>query len=211
MIAGAAREVVEALAFTAEDDDGGRGPVVGVVVDGAALVETDAPDIVLLDLLEGTDEIDDPGDAHVFRGSGGGFDGDGAERRRAALGQDEAVDTGAVGRAQERAEVLGVFDPVECEQERGARGGGCGEDIFQSEEFALADDGDDALVAGSFGHARELVTIFKSHANAVRAAEIDDALQLLGGAMFLALSADADMIETAIAGPQGFFYRVQPE
>lgn len=213
MVAGAAREVVEAFAFAAEDDDGVGGPVVFVVSHGAALVEADAPDILLLELLEGADEVDDAGDAEVFGGSGGGFDGDGAEGRGAALGEDDAVDAGSVRGAEERAEVLGIFDAVEGEEETG---GGRGvlrrsEEVFESEEFAFADDGDDALVAGRFGDAGELVAILKANANALCATEFYEALELLRVAALLALTADADMIETAVAGAQGFFYRVQPE
>ena len=119
MVTGASREVVEALAFAAEDDDGVCGPVIGVVVDGAALVEADAPDVLLLELLEGADEIDDAGDAYVFGGAGGGFDGDGAKGRRTSLRENDTVDASSVSGAQERAEVLGIFDAVKGEQEAG--------------------------------------------------------------------------------------------
>ena len=212
MVAGAAREVVEAFAFTAEDDDGVGGEVIGVVINAATLVEADAPDVLLLELLKRADEIDDAGDAQVFCGAGRGFDGDGAQGSGAALGKDDAIDAGSVGRAQERAEVLGVFHAVESEQEAGA--GGIfrgGDEVFEGEEFAFADEGDDALVTWRFGHAGELVAILKTHANALRAAEIDDALDLLRGATLLSVAADADMIETAVAGLESFFDGVQPE
>ena len=212
VVAGAAREVVESFAFSAEDNDGVGGEVVGVVVDGAVLVEADAPDVLLLELLKGADEIDDAGDAEVLGCAGRGLDGDGAQGSGAALGKDDAVDTGSVCGAQERAEVLGVFDSVEGEQEAGAGGiFGGGEEVFEGEEFAFTDDGDDALVGGRFGYAGELVAILKTHANALRAAEIDDALDLLRGSTLLAVAADANVIETAVAGPESLFDGVQPE
>lgn len=211
MVAGTAGEFVEAFAFASEDDDGAGVPVIGVVVDGASLVEADAPDVVLLELLDGADQIDDASDADVLGCAGGGFDGHGAQGGGASLGKDDAIDACAVGGSQECAEVLGIFDPVEGEQEAGGGIAGFGDEVFQGEEFAFAHDGNDALVGGGFGHAGELVSIFKTNTNALGSAEIDDALQLLSGAVLLALAADADMIETAIAGPQSFFYRVQPE
>ena len=210
MVAGAACEVMESFALAAEDDDGVGGPVVGVVVDGSALVEADAPDVVLLELLEGADEIDDAGDAHVLGSAGGGFNGDGAQGCGAPLGEDDAIDSGAVCGADKSTEVLGIFNPVEGKQEAGGVGVAVfSEEVFEGEEFAFAHDCDDTLMAGCFGHAGELVAVLKAYPNAVLAAEVDDALELLRSAVLLALAADADMVETAIAGAESFFYRVQ--
>lgn len=149
----------------------------------------------------------------MFCGACRGFDGDGTQGCGAALREDDAVDACTVCRAQKRAEVLGIFDTIECKQEAGIGGGvaGCGEDIFKREKFAFANDCDDTLMAGCFGHARELIAILKTYAHTLLAAEVDDALQFLRRAALLPLAADTDMIETAIAGPQGLFYRVQPK
>ena len=120
VVAGAADEVVEAGAFAAEDEDAVAGEVELVVVGLAALVETDDPDIALLEVFKSADEVDDAGDAEVLGCSGAGFYGDGAERGGAALGEDDAVDAGAVGYAEERAEILRVFNAVEGEEQAGA-------------------------------------------------------------------------------------------
>ena len=103
MVAGALDEVVEAGAFAAEDEADVLLEVEVGVVGGAALVEAYDPDVLFLHGLEGAGDVDDLGDADVLAGSGGGFCGDGGEWRGAALGEDDAVDAGAVGGAEERA------------------------------------------------------------------------------------------------------------
>ena len=142
VVAGAADKIVEARAFAAEDDDEIAGEVELVVVGWAALVETDDPEVVLLEVFEGADEVDDAGDAEVLGGAGAGFDGGGAERGGAALGEDDAVDAGAIGDAEQRAEVLRIFDAVEGEDEAG--GGALRPDgrkeVFDGEEFLRADE-----------------------------------------------------------------------
>ena len=144
VVAGAADEIVEACAFAAEDEDAVAGEVELVVVGGAAFVEADDPEILALELFEGADEVDDAGDAEVLGCAGAGLYGHGAEGRGAALGEDDAVDAGAVGYAEESAEILRVFDAVEGEEEAGCVGlqwiGG--EEVFDGEEFLGADEGD---------------------------------------------------------------------
>jgi hypothetical protein len=138
---------VEACAFAAEDQADVLLEVEVGVVGGAALVETYDPDVLLLHGFEGSGDVDDLGDADVLGGAGGGLGGDGAERGGAALGEEDAVDAGAVGGAEESAEIVGVFYAVECEKKAEA-GWACGgvEEIFEGEEFAFADEGYDALV-----------------------------------------------------------------
>ena len=196
VVAGAADEVVQAVAFASEDDDGVGREVVLVVAGCAALVEADAPDVVLFELFQGADEVDDAGDADMLGGSGGGFDGDGAEGCGAALGDEDAVDAGCVGGTEERAEVLRVFDAVECEEQaRGWIGIRAREQVFEVEEFAGADDGDDALMGGGVGEAGELFFGLEAETDAVLAAGVDDALE----ALVVTVTGDADVVEAAIA------------
>jgi hypothetical protein len=134
VVAGAADEVVEASAFASEDEHAVAGEVELVVVSGAALVESDGPYISLFEVFEGADEVDDAGDAEMLGSAGAGFDGDGAERGGAALGEDDAVYAGAVGYAEQSAKVLRVFDAVEGEEQAAGAcvcGGGVGsEQVF---------------------------------------------------------------------------------
>jgi len=121
MIAGAANEIVEAGAFAAEDDDEIAGEIELVVSGRAALgnsrIQADNPEIATLELFEGSNEVDDTGDAEVLGGSGAGFDGSRAERSGAALGEEDAIDAGAIGDAKKRTEVLRIFNTVEREEE----------------------------------------------------------------------------------------------
>ena len=147
VVAGAADEIVEAGAFAAQDEDAVAGEVELVVVGGAALVEADDPDVLLLQFLEGADEVDDAGDAEVLGGAGAGFHGDGAQWRGAALGEDDAVDAGAIGDAQQRAEILRIFNAIESEEQAGAGdGSGAVKRSSMARAFLRADEGDDALV-----------------------------------------------------------------
>ena len=167
MVAGALNEVVEAAAFAAKNKADVLAEVEVGVVGGAALVEAYDPDVVLLHGFEGAGDVNDLGDADVLAGSCGRFCGDRAEGGRSAFGEDDAVDAGAVGRAEEGAEVVGVFYAVEGEEKLGA-GGGL-EEVFEGEEFAFADEGDDALVGVGFAVAGELVAGFGRDADALGA------------------------------------------
>ena len=122
VVAGLLDQVVQAGALAAEDEDAVGAEVEVGVVGRAALVEAEHPDVGLLHLLERADEVGDAGDADVLGGAGGGLGDGGGDGRGAALGQDDAVDARAVGGAEERAEVVGVFDAVEGEEEAVVRG-----------------------------------------------------------------------------------------
>ena len=205
MVAGAADEVVEAGAFATEDEDAVAGEVELVVVGLAALVETDDPDVALLEVFEGAHEVDDAGDAEVLGGAGACLDGDRAERCGASLGEDDAVDAGAVGYAEESAEILRVFNAVEREKEA-AGGGGLagGEEVFDGEEFLGADEGHDALMGGGFGEEGELLAGVLADADAGLAEGVDELFQ----AKIVAFAGDQNVIEAAAAGLEGFFDRV---
>ena len=206
VVAGAAHEVVQARALAAEDDDEITSEVELVVVGGAALIETGDPEVAALELFEGTNEIDDTRDAEVLGGSGAGLDCGGTERRGAALGEQHAVDAGAVGHAEKSTEILRIFDAVEGEDE--ARCGGAGgrlEEIFEDEEFLRTDEGDDTLVRGSFCGKSELVARLLEDTDACRAALSDEAFET----GIAALAGDEDVVKAAAAGLQGFLDRMQ--
>jgi hypothetical protein len=208
MIAGAANEIVEAGSFAAEDDDEIAGEIELVVVDRAALVETDDPEIAALELFEGANEIDDTGDAEVLGGSGAGFDGSGAEWSGAALGDEDAVDAGAVGDAKKSAEVLRVFNAVKSEDEAGGGVAGRGrgrEEVLEGEKLLWADKRDDALVCGGIGGEGELFAGPLKNANACVAALGDEAVETF----VVALSGDENVIKSAAAGLESFRDRMQ--
>jgi hypothetical protein len=193
VVAGAADEVVKAVAFASKDDYGVGREIVLVVTGCAALVEAGDPDVLLLELFEGADEVDDAGDADVLGGSGGGFDGDGAEGGGATLSKDDSIDCGGVGGAEERAEVLGVFDAVEGEEEAGLRSG---KKVFEVKELAGADYGHNSLMGMGFGQASELFFGLEAEADGVFAGCVYDFLEapVVSGAGY------AYVVELAAAG-----------
>jgi hypothetical protein len=202
MIAGAAYEVVESCSFASKHNHGIGPEIVAIVIRCAALVEADAPDIAFFQGFEGPDEVDDAGKAEMLGGTGRGFDGDGAKGGGAAFGEEDAVDSRSFGGAEDGAEVLGIFDTVEGQDEAGFR---AFEEVLGGEEFAFTNDGDDALVAGGSGDAGEGVAGFGSDRDFGGAAEVDDGLE----ALVVSFLRDADMVKTAGTGAEGLLDRVQ--
>jgi hypothetical protein len=205
VVAGFFDEVVEAGALAAEDEDAVGVEVEVGVVGGAALVEAEDPDVLLLHLLEGADEVGDAGDADVLGGSGGGLGHGGGDGGGAALGEDDAVYADAVGCAEERSEVVRVLDAVEGEEESVLFVLFWGQEVFDSEELSLADDGQDALMGVGAGEPGELVAGFHGYTDPSGAAEFDEPLEPLVST----LSGDAYMIELARTGTDGLLDRVE--
>jgi hypothetical protein len=205
VIAGAADEIVETCALAAEDEDAVAGKVELVVVRLTALVETDDPEVLALEFFEGADEIDDAGDAQVLGCAGAGLDCYGAQGGGAALGEQNAIDSCAIGYAQKSAEILRVFNAVEGKKQAGGSGGCGGVEVFEGEEILGADEGHDALVSGGFGECGQLLARLLADADAGVAAEGDEALQ----ALVVALAGDENVVEAAAAGLEGFLDRMQ--
>jgi len=148
VVAGAANQLVQARAFAAQHQHAVAGQVELVVVGSASFVQADDPHILLFQVFQGTDQVDDAGNAEVFGCSSAGLDGDRADGRGAALGEDNAVHASAVGYAEQRAQVLRVFHAVEGQQQAAARRISCVRrvQILYGEEFLRANESDDALV-----------------------------------------------------------------
>ena len=208
MIAGAADQIVQACAFASEDDYGIGREVEAVVILCAALVQPDTPDIAFAERLQSADDIDDAGEAKMFGCPGRGFDGHGAEGGGAAFGEEDAIDAGGFGGAEQSAEVLRVLDAVEGEKQAGR---GTFEEILDVEELAFADDGDHPLVIGSAGHAGEGLARLDAGFDSFLAAESGDAGYALVVAVPEAFGGDADVVEAARAGAQGFLDGMQAE
>ena len=117
VVAGAANQVVETRSLATEDKDAIASEVEVVVIGSTLLVEADDPEIPALELFEGADKVNDTGDAQVLGGPGTGFHGNRAERGGTALGKNDAVDACAVGYAEQRAEILRIFDAVKSQQQ----------------------------------------------------------------------------------------------
>ena len=178
-----------------------------VVCGRATLVEPDDPKVAAFELFEGADEVDDACDAEMLGGSGTGFDGGRAEWSGTALGEENAIDTGAIGNAKKSPEVLRVFNAVESEQQ--ASGGFAGrigrEEVFESEKFLRANERDDALVRGGLCGEGEMLARFLKDANTGIAALGDEEIE----AVVFALASYENVIEAAAAGLESFRNRMQ--
>ena len=199
VIAGFFDQVVEAGALAAEDEDTVAAEVVLGVVGRAALVESEDPDVLLLHLLEGADQVGNAGDTDVLGGSGGGFGYGRSDGGGAALGEDDAIDAGAVGGPEQGSEVVRVFDAVEGEEEPVVPGFGWSEKVLDSKELTLADDGEHALVGIGAGEAGELVPGFEGDADTGFSAELDEAFE----AFVFAFACHADVVELPGTGADG--------
>ncbi len=195
-------QIVQTGAFASQHQHTVRREIELVVRHGAALVESDAPQISLLELFESATEVYDTGDGYVLGCSGGCFDGYWTQGSGAALSEDDTIRACTIGGAQERAEILRVFDAVECEQKSGL---GSGEQIFEFEQSLFADDGHYALMTWRFRQFGQVIARFKAQADAGFAADVDDALQ----ALIMPLTGDANVVELTASGAQCLFHRVQ--
>ena len=216
MIAGAANEIVESRAFTAEHDDEIAGEVELVVSCQAALsnsrVQADDPEVVFLQLLKGADEVDNACDAKVLGGPGAGLHSGGAQWSRAAFGEKDAFDSCAICDAKKSAEVLWVFNAIDREDEaRGFAGGrfigrGIGlEKVLDGEEFLRADERDYALMCGCISSEGELLARFLADPNACVATLGDDPVKTV----VVALARDEHVVKAAAAGLESFRHRMQ--
>ena len=135
---------------------------------------------------------------NVFEGAGGGF-GDGFRKPGgAAFRDDDGAGSRGMGGADDRAEIVRIFDAVQDDEEFG-RGG----DIFEFGVLLFSSERDDSLMRFDAGEAIERATILKADRRAAFAREIDDLLQ----AMAARSASDEDAIEGALC-PQRFDNRV---
>jgi hypothetical protein len=171
VVAGAADQIMQAGAFAAQDEDAVAREIEAVVVRLAAFIEPYDPQIVALEFFESSDQVDDAGDAEMLGRAGAGLDGDRAKRGRAALGEDYAIDAGAIGHAKQGAKILRVFNAVEGEDQAAARvAGRCLEKVLNVEKFLWADNGNDTLMGCGSSHVGKLLAGFGAHSDAGLAA-----------------------------------------
>ncbi len=145
-------DVVATLAHQAPDaaplaahDQRQRSLVVDLVPALAARgVEADHPHAARLERLERLREVGDARHADVFERASRGAAHHFGQAGRTPLGQQHAVGAGRLARAQDRAQVARVLDPVERHQQR--RVAQAAEQVLDLEQRLLRDDGDDALV-----------------------------------------------------------------
>ena len=85
---------------------------------GGVPIQSERPHAVTPELLEGTDEVGDPGDAQVRERAGRGLLDGGSDADAAPFRDEEPVRADGLGRAGDRAEVVRVGDPIDRDEER---------------------------------------------------------------------------------------------
>jgi hypothetical protein len=141
----------------------------------------------------------------VFSSPGAGFDGNGTEGGGAALGEDNSVDAGSVGHTKKRAQILGIFDAVEGQQEAGSRIWAFWlEQVFDGQKLHGAHHRDDTLMGGGSGELGQLLARLLANGDSGRAAGSD----YLFEAGVLTFAGHNNLIKTPPAGLEGLFNRV---
>jgi hypothetical protein len=207
VVAAAADEVVETGALAPKNENAVAGEVELVVVGCAALVESNNPEVPPFELVERANKIDDARDPKVFGCSRACPYSRRAQRRRAALGEDDAIDAGAICDAQQRAEVLRIFDAIESQQKAGCAGLVCSgfKQLFKSKKLLRAYNSDHTLVRGGSGQLGEMFARLLADANTGLATVSDE----VGEPIVVALAGDEDMVKAAAAGLECLLHRME--
>jgi hypothetical protein len=112
-------------------------------------------------------------------------------RGRPPFRQNNAIDAGAIGGAEQRSQVVGVFDAIKSKEEPVPVCLAGRQQVLNSEELALPNDRQDALMRIGAGKPGELVPGFERYADPGGAAKLDQPFQ----AIISTLPSNSDMIE----------------
>jgi len=133
------------------------------------------PKSIFLHEFDGLNKIDNPGHRDVTSGAGGGLDDGGRDPGSAVPGDDDPVYTEAVSRADEGSEVLGVFNPVE-QQDEAARKGGMAvcDDFLETRVGKLPAETKHALMGCGAGLAVEGLALADFHFDSPNCCHFED-------------------------------------
>ncbi len=198
-VAGLAHQVVQAVSFGAQYQRAIHVVVDFVVEAVAALVESHGPDIFLLELFNRAVDVGDLGHRHVLRRTCRRLRHRRIHSHGAALGNDDAIHTGGIGRAQNRAQVVRIFHAVEHDQERPLTTAFL-QQVFDVGIFLRRSNCDHSLVVAGRREAIQVRTRNGAHRHAQRAALADDLVH----ALIVAFARHADVLEGTSAGLQRF-------
>ena len=205
MVAGSAYEIVQPGALPAQHDHAVPSHIELVVFRGSALVQPDDPQIVPLQVFEGTHQVDYAGDAQMLGCPGAGLHSGGAQRGRAPLGENHAIHPGAVRYTQQRAQILGIFHSIQRQQQPcPSRGTQRLEEILNVQEFLRAHGRENALVGRGSRHLRKLFARLLANPNPRLAARGDQASE----AVVVAFARHHHVIKSPPPGTQRLFHRV---
>ena len=164
--------LVKAAAFAAEHDGGGPGKGHPVIEMFAALVQPIDPISSLLQIVESAVDVHHTDHRHVGqRSRGGPFDGF-REPGGAAFRNHYRRGSGGVSGAQDRSQVVGVFNAVEHDVK--AACAGC---LFERRVTLARAERDHALMRHSSGGAIQPLARLHANRNTALAAQVDQFLQ----------------------------------
>jgi len=174
MIAGAPDKIMESCAFSPKNKDAVAGEVELVIIGRSALVETDDPEVLLLQVLERPHKVDHACNPEVLGGARASLHSGRTQRSGAPLCQNNTVHSRPVRDTQQCSQVLRVFHSVEGQHQPGRPTTGDfsrrSEEIFNREELLRPDHGDHPLVRGGSCKLRELLSRLLPDAHACLAA-----------------------------------------
>ena len=163
-IAVLANQRAHAVAFVADDDGGRAGQIRLVHGNGALGGGAVDPDTLLLQFRNGGIDIGDPGYLHILHRAGGCLGNGGGEANATALGDDHTMGTGALGRAHDRAQVMGIAEFVTDDDQGIFTPGGCFlQNIVNGEVHMGSGQGNDALMGMGGGHLIQLPAVHGNH------------------------------------------------
>ena len=146
----------DALALVS-DDDGAGARQVAVEIVGAVHVGAVDPYAACFQLVDGFGDVGDARHAHIFNRACARLADRVAEARAAPFGNDHAVHARAFGGADDRAEVVGILQLVENDEEgRLVLFLRVGEDVVERAVILGGGEGDDALMGSDAAEKVEL-------------------------------------------------------
>ena len=139
--------------------------------------------------------------------AGAGLHGGGAQRCGAALGEDNTVHAGAIGHAQQRAQVLRIFHAVESQDETRCGGltGSRREQIFERKKLLRVHQRDHALMRGGPGGNSKLLARLLENTDAGLAALGHQPLE----ARIVPLAGHEHVVKAPLSGFQSLLHRMQ--
>ena len=90
---------------------------VQIIHDLSSHVRADEPEPLLFEFLHGPGQVRDLGDRRVVYGSGGGLGHRRCQSRRPVLGDNHSMCSGQIGGADNRPQIVGVFNIIQEEEE----------------------------------------------------------------------------------------------
>ena len=117
VIASATDKIVKSLSFAAQNQSTVEAEIELVIVDGSALIETNAPNVISLEFLQSAHEIGDAGYAHMLRRASRRLGDCCRYGSGTTFRYDNTIDSCALCSPEQCSEIMRVFYAIEGEDE----------------------------------------------------------------------------------------------